>query len=61
MLASNPILACSLLPTHLLKQVWALGRLPGSTSTRCRVNRRGPAAPVEPWRALGGGTGEIAP
>ena len=34
---------------HLLKQVWALGRFPGSTSTRCKVNNLGPAAPVEPW------------
>ena len=33
---------------HLLKQVWALGRLPGSTSTRWSVKSLGPAAPVEP-------------
>lgn len=31
-----------------LKQVWALGRFSVGASTTCIVNKRGPAAPVEP-------------
>ena len=38
--------------SNLLKQVWALGRLLESTSTRWRVKRRGPAAPVDPCNNL---------
>ena len=38
--------------SNLLKHVCALGKLSVGASIKCRVNRRGPAAPVEPCKAL---------
>ena len=35
-----------------LKQVWALGKFSVGASIKCRVKRRGPAAPVDPCKAL---------
>ena len=38
--------------SNRLKQVWALGKFSVGTSIKWRVNRRGPAAPVDPCKAL---------
>ena len=38
--------------SNRLKQVCALGKLSVGASIKCRVNKRGPAAPVEPCKAL---------
>lgn len=47
-LSSNFCLLSYFGKSRRLKQVCALGRLSVGTSVKCIVNKRGPAAPVDP-------------